>query len=81
MRCPLDVRVAVATIHAELAHVQLVAVRDRLQGRVADLQILRREVIPKNENDSPQKADCAGSSEEGELIERPGKDLHFAWAH
>src|SRR5207245_1776477 len=68
---PLDVGVAIATIHAERPGVQLVAVGYRLLGRVADLQILRREVVPKDEYDAHERADSGYGGDEGELVERP----------
>ena len=51
MRSPLHFLVAVATVHAKQAGVELVAVGHRLQWRVADVRVPGREVHPDQEHE------------------------------
>ncbi len=74
----LDGDVAVTAIETELTHVQLVAVRDGLLGRVTDVGELGGEEIP--DACDRQDADCRAGDRQDERgpVRRFGKDLRQA---
>ena len=72
----LDVGVAIAAVHTHLARVQLVAVRDRLSWRVADLEVLRRHVVPDaSDHGRTEEAQHSGGDQR-ELVQRAREELH-----
>lgn len=72
----LDVGVAIATIDAHFSGVKGVAVRHRLHRLVTDLEIFGREVIPDSQDEPDSCAHCPHTSNERQLVQGFGKDLH-----
>src|SRR4029079_19538920 len=74
---PLDLRLAVATVPAHLTCVQTVGVGDGLLRRVADLEVLRREVIPRDADRADEREETTDSAVERQLVQSSGEDLHW----
>src|SRR5581483_9114564 len=70
------VGVTVATVHAHLASVKGVTVRNRLHRLVTDLEMFGREVIPDSQDEPDSCAHAPHTSNERQLVQGFGKDLH-----
>lgn len=76
MRRFFNVRVTIAAIDAHHASVKPVAVGNRLNRRVAHLQVLWGEVVPDDKGDACQCDWRDDTQNQREFIERTWKELH-----
>ena len=71
----LDETMTVATIHAELLHVESVGKGNRLVRLIADARVLRGEVIPDTKGDGRTRDQPAHQELEREPIGPSGKEI------